>query len=81
MRFYSQSLTNTLNEYAVSFFALVNQMYRLQAREMLNNIVAVGAGMSGGESSGIIEEIKKQEKGLHGIVQEVRTLEKIKHVN
>jgi hypothetical protein len=74
MRFYGYTAKQTLGEYAITFFSLVNSMYRLQAREQLRQIVAVSAGMNGKESQSTISEIEKQEKGLHGIVQEIRNV-------
>lgn len=78
MRFYRYSLTDTLNEYAVSFFSLINSMYRLQAREQIRAIISVSAGMAGKDGQSTVDELKKQEKGLHGVVQEVRTVKGIR---
>lgn len=74
IRFYGYTAQEVLHEYAITFFSLVNSMYRLQAREQLRQIVAVSAGMNGKESQSTISEIEKQEKGLHGIVQEIRNV-------
>lgn len=78
IRFYGYTAQEALSEYAVTFFSLVNSMYRLQAREMLRDITTTSTAMSGKESSSTINELKKQERGLHGIVQEVRTVRSIK---
>jgi hypothetical protein len=78
MRFYSYTLTQTLNEYAVAFFSLINSMYRLQAREQIRDVVSVSAGMSGKDGQSILDELKKQERGLHGVVEEVRVAKGIK---
>lgn len=78
IRFYGYTSQQVLSEYAVTFFSLVNSMYRLQAREMLRGITTVSTAMSGKEASSTINELRKQEKGLQGIVQEVRTVRGIK---
>lgn len=78
MRFYSYTLTQVLNEYAVSFFSLVNSMYRLLAREQIRDIVSVSAGMAGKDGQSTIDELKKQERGLHGVVEEVRVAKEVK---
>lgn len=75
MRFYSYTKSETLNEWAVSFFSLLNSMYRIQADEAINNIVQISAGMSGKEGgSSVVAEYQKQSAGIHGIVEEVRTV-------
>ena len=72
MRFYGQSLDETLSMRAVSFFSLVNMMYRLQADESMVQVANVNAGFSGGKE--YMSDLQKQSKGIHGIVQEVRTV-------
>lgn len=80
IRFYSYTVSQALDEYAVTFFSLINSMYRLQAQEQLSSIMTVSAGMAGGkEASGTISALEKQAKGLHGIVQEVRNIKNVKH--
>lgn len=77
MRFYKYTASQTLDEFAVTFFALLNSMHRLQAREAIQTIAYNSAAFSGGkEASSIMDNLKKQEKGLHGIVQEVRSIKK-----
>lgn len=78
MRFYGYTLTQVLDEYAISFFSLINSMYRLQAREQIRDIVSVSAGMAGKDGQNTVDELKKQERGLHGVVEEVRTIKGIK---
>lgn len=80
LRFYSGYTAQTvLDEYAITFFSLVNAMFRLQATEYLN-LVQVNAipHMKESDARPAIEELKKNAKGLHGIIQEVRN---IKNVN
>lgn len=75
MRFYGYTATDTLQELARTFFSLVNSMYRLQAKESLEAIVNTSTAMSGGsEADKVISELKKQEKGVSGIVEEVRNI-------
>ena len=72
MRFYSQSLDEILLMKAVSFFSLMNMMYRLQAEESMRQVANVNAGFSGGKD--YMNDLQKQSKGIHGIVEEVRTV-------
>lgn len=72
MRFYNYSLTDTLNEYAVSFYSLVNTMYRQRATEALTLMSAFNATQE------LVDGYNKQQKGLHGIVQEIRVARKSK---
>lgn len=73
MRFYSYTASETLNEAARTFFGLINQMYRIQAQEALTSINTTGAGMAGAKDAApVIDGYKKQAKGLHGIVEEVK---------
>lgn len=73
MRFYGYTLADTMNEYARSFFSLVNSMYRLQAEEQIRNIEVEAVANGSNEA---FEGIKKKSKGLHGIIQEVRIVKK-----
>lgn len=78
MRFYSNTTEQVLGLYAVTFFSLANAMYRLQARETMRGVLTVSTGMSGKDGSPVIDDLKKQEKGIHGILQEVRNLRGVK---
>lgn len=74
IRFYSgYTITTVMDEYAKVFFALVNAMYRLQADEQLREI-EVESSINGSDES--FSNIKKKSRGLHGILQEVRTIKK-----
>lgn len=80
IRFYSYTASQTLLEYAQTFFALVNQMYRLQAKESIQSIVNVSAAQSGGEhATRVLSDLQKQEKGISGIVEEVKNIKKAKN--
>lgn len=78
IRFYGYTTQQVLGEYAVTFFSLINSMYRLKAKEALMDITTISSGMAGKEGQSVINELKKQERGLHGIVEEVRTVKKVK---
>lgn len=69
--YYHYNVTDTLNEYARTFFALSNSMYRLKANRSLSNISEISAALSKDKSS-VINDLVKQSKGLSGIVEEVR---------
>lgn len=72
VRFYSYRVQDCLQEYARTFFAMVNAMYRIEGDESLNQMTVISGAMSG--ESSVQEHFKKQSKGLHGIVEEVRTV-------
>lgn len=75
MHYYNYTADQTLTEYAKRFFGLVNSMYRVQGKKALEHISIVSAGTNGGQDgSKIVDEFKKQYKGQHGILQEVRNL-------
>lgn len=78
MRFYGQSPNQVLSEYAITFFALCDSMYRIQAKEILNEILAVSSGMNGDESKSVVDDLRKQSRGMRGIVDEVKGLERLK---
>lgn len=76
LRFYggytNQSL---LNEYAVTFFSLINDLFRIQAVETIDGILEVSAGMaSGSDRQEVLAKLNKQAEGLKGIIKEVRTI-------
>lgn len=74
MRFYHYSLADTLDEFAVAFFSLVNSMYRIRARENLDGALQVSLGMSGKEGRETLNKLEKESQGLHGILKEVRNV-------
>lgn len=74
IRFYGYSLTDTFNEFAVSFFSLVNSMYRLQAKERLDGILEVSMGMAGKEGKGTISKLQEQAEGLGKYIREAEVL-------
>ncbi len=79
MRFYGYSASSTLDEYARTFFGLLNQMFSIQAEEALTNINTTSAAMSGKDGQSVIDGYKKQAGGLHSIVQETRVAERVKN--
>jgi hypothetical protein len=73
LRFYQGYTGETvMREYAVRFFSLVNAMYRIQAEESLKLIESIATAINGGDD--VIAGLRKQARGIHGIVQEVRTI-------
>lgn len=69
MRFYGYTKEQTLNEYARSFFGLINSMYRLKGEESLS-LIQVHSALNGSEDA--LDNIKKESKGIHGILKEAR---------
>lgn len=76
LRFYpGYTAASVLNEYAVRFFALTNSMYRIQAIETINHVQAIVIGNAEPKDrSNAIDKLEKSSKGIHGIVEEVRTI-------
>jgi len=75
IRFYGYTAQQALDEYAVRFFSLVNYMRRLEATELLNELSILSSAFAGGkEARPLVEQLKKQAKGVQGIVQEVRNV-------
>jgi hypothetical protein len=74
VRFYGYTLADTFNEYAVSFFSLVNSMYRLQARERLDGILEVAIGMAGKEGKSTISKLEEQAEGLNKYIREAKVV-------
>lgn len=74
IRFYGYTRRQTLAEYAVAFFSMVNSMYRLKASETLDGIVQVGTGMAGDQGRSTIDDLKRQSKGIHGLLEEVKVI-------
>lgn len=70
MHFYKYSVSDVLNEYAQTFFSLVNSMFEIHARELLDNITVTAA--SNEKSGSIINELIKRQKGLGAIIEEVK---------
>lgn len=73
MRFYGQGANEVLGTKARTFFSLVNCMYRLKAREMLSDILSTSAAMND-KSGKVIADLEKQQKGIAGIVEEIRVV-------
>lgn len=74
IRFYGYTREQTLAEYAISFFALVNSMYQLKAKENLDGILQVSVGMAGEKGKSIIKKLEEQSEGLERILKEVRVV-------
>ncbi len=72
IRFYGYTTEQTLNEYARTFYTLVNSMYQIQAKETLMLTYAANATQE------LIDGLRKQEKGIAGTVQEVKNARKFK---
>ena len=76
MHFYKYTLAQVLDEYAVSFYALHAAMYRLKARHALNTIGSYATAQGGDKSDEYLSELRKQERGLPGILNEVKIAKK-----
>lgn len=72
IRFYGYTVKQALNEYAKTFYSLVNSMYQIQASETIMLAYASNANEE------LITGLRKQEKGISGIVQEVKIAKGVK---
>lgn len=75
MRFYGYKLSEALNEYAKSFFMLVEAMHRLKAKEMATDITAISAGFNGSKETML--ELEKNARGTRGILEQVRNIKNV----
>lgn len=77
MQFYGYKTQDVLNEFAVTFFSLVNSMSRIKGNDSLILLSINSAAFNGGsEGKTVAEQLQKQSKGNHGILQEVRNIKK-----
>lgn len=76
-RFYGYTITDILNEYTIVFFSLVNTMFEINAKEMLNGITVQGA-VNGKNGQSIITSLEKQAKGLGAIIEEVKVAKSVR---
>lgn len=78
VRFYGgYTVRSTMQEMAITFFSLVNSMYRIQSSEMIDDITSTSIGMADPkERTSALEKLEKSSAGIHGIVQEVRQVKK-----
>ncbi|RLA58677.1 MAG: hypothetical protein DRR04_10400 [Gammaproteobacteria bacterium] len=76
LRFYGgYTIGAVLDEYAVVFFSLVNSMFRIQATESLARVQENAIPqMDQSDARRSIEELRKNARGISGIVNEVRTI-------
>jgi hypothetical protein len=76
IRFYGGDVQTTLDMLARTFFAMLNAMYSIKARELLDLLYMTNNAFAGDKSSSYEEALKKQIKGIAGIVEEVRIVKK-----
>lgn len=72
IRFYGYTLTQVLDEFAVTFFSLANDMYRIQATEIINNATAFNM------NDEVLAQVRKQQRGLSGLVEEVKIAKRMR---
>lgn len=80
MRFYSYTMTEVMDEYARTFFTLINSMFEIEAREMLDDIAVVSVPNSK-DGNKVVEELQKRRKGLGGIIEEVKVAKGTRIIN
>ena len=71
MRFYKYTVSDVLNEYARTFFSLVNSMFEIHAREMLDDIT-ISTASNSKDGNTIVSELIKRQKGLGAVIEEVK---------
>jgi hypothetical protein len=64
------------DEYARVFFSLVNEMYRLKAKESLNHISEYAAANGGAD---IVDQYKRQAEGNTKIIEQAKLLREIRN--
>lgn len=74
VRYYGGSVESVLSTYARTFFAMLNSMYSLKAKELLDDLYMTSNAFAGKEAQSYEDALKKQAKGISGIVSEVRTV-------
>ncbi len=74
LRFYQgYTVTSAMDEYAITFFALINSMLRLKPLENIEGINQVAVGLANpDERTTVIDRLEKESKGKHGLVEEVK---------
>lgn len=76
IRFYGGTVDSALASHARTFFAMLNAMYSLQAKELLDHLYMTSNAFAGKEAQSYEDALKKQVKGISGIVNEVRIAKK-----
>lgn len=76
LRFYGGSTETVLASTARTFFALLNAMYSLKAKELLDSLYMTSNAFVGKEAQGYEDALIKQARGISGIVEEVRVIKK-----
>lgn len=80
LRFYpGYTLSSVISEKAVTFFSLANDMNRLEAQEMINDISAISIGMAEPKDRGpVLDKLSKASAGVRGIVNETLLIKKLR---
>lgn len=79
IRFYGYTATEVMQEYAVTFFALVNAMYGLKSTEMLEAVyVGTIPNMEKKDAENAIDKIKQGSLGLEGYLEQARNIRNVK---
>jgi len=78
IRFYNYTASDVLNEYARTFFSLVNSMYEISAAESLTNIMELRASNSK-DGDKVITSLQKQNRGLGAIIKEVKVVKETRN--
>ena len=76
IRYYGGSVDSVLATYARTFFAMLNAMYSLKAKELLDALYMTSNAFAGKEGQSYEDALKKQIKGISGIVEEVRVIKR-----
>lgn len=71
IRFYGGTYDSVINLYARTFFALINSMKQIEARELLDSFAIHRASMSE-KPEATIDTLQKRKDGLSGIIEEVK---------
>lgn len=74
-------MQTTLNEYGRTFFALLNQMVRLEAKERMQTILDNSVSQnSGEEAEKMFKELQDQYDGPDKYIEQAKMLKEIRNV-
>lgn len=76
LRFYpGYTRQSLMDEFAITFFALVNSMFRLKPEERVDQINNYAIGMSDtNDREAAVAKLNKSAEGKHGVLQEVKAV-------
>lgn len=82
MHYFNYKLEEVLDMFAVSFYALLSQMYRLEAEHNLGDVRKYAVAHTGGEPyKNYIDEMDTQMQGASYYLKQSQVIKRAKNVN